>query len=287
MALVVSCDSCGKKMKAPVALAGKRVRCKCGERLQVPFPHEPVASPKKKPQPAAIPSESDPQPADLTDLAALADGEGVASGRHCPECFANMPDDGVLCTSCGYDSRTGKKFQAAAGPADEAAGAKPKKAAKPGKSKNPEDAKGAKAAAALAGLIKPVMILLLIAGFFGAAWYIKGAIFFDPKTQLNDDHARVYPGMTVKQVVTALDKKPSVVEAPRPASQAKDLLGKLTPRRLPYKDNFIKQYSKEDLQFGFTFIYNYSERDQLIIEFTHNGRVISAFKHDPLERLGL
>jgi hypothetical protein len=39
-----------------------------------------------------------------------------ASGTACPQCGNAMDENAVLCTSCGYDTRTGKSVAAASGP---------------------------------------------------------------------------------------------------------------------------------------------------------------------------
>lgn len=295
MSLLVKCAACGKRMKAPVALAGKRVRCKCGDRLLVPFPNEPVIAELCEPIVAeraenahtTSPPQADPMPADLTDLAALAEGEVIENGRQCPDCFAGMPSDSVLCTACGYDSRTGRKFRAAVDPAQEAANAESEKAAKVARhEKRLKDDEPGKMAF-LTRLVKPALILAAVALLLGGAWYIKDAVFFDPRQQITDDHLKITQNMTVKQVVNTLGRKPSSIQAARSESMSTGLVGLTVPRKLQYKDNFIKQYSKEDLAFGFTFIYVYSQRDELHIYFTPNGRVESAIKHDPLARLGL
>jgi hypothetical protein len=112
----VTCD-CGKRLKAPVAAAGKRARCPaCGNVHVLPAP--PSASPR------------DPFESDLSDVAPqqdqdpfgaldeLANQENAVPAAqsdavHCPQCGSAMPGGAVLCVNCGYDSRTGKSAAAA------------------------------------------------------------------------------------------------------------------------------------------------------------------------------
>ncbi|HWL94306.1 MAG TPA: hypothetical protein VNT79_12305 [Phycisphaerae bacterium] len=323
MSVVVECGECRKRMRAPVTLAGKRVRCKCGARISVPFPNEasqvaerpqagasPVAradrgdagaKPIRKPgepstnrfsPPGDSTPDDFPQPADLSDLALLGDGESLASSKSCPECFTTMAEDAVICTACGYDVRTGRKIRAAEERSVEKhrgkAGALAESSdGKTGKAPSKRDPAAQSKLAMLVPILKPLLILGLIAGLACGGWYLKDSIFFNPRDQLNEDHAKITPGMTVDQVVAALEKKPKLVETVRPPGQSKDLLLKLTPKKLPYVDNFMTHYTKDDLQYGFAFTFIYSQRDELFVYFDDQGTVMAAEKHDPMERLGL
>lgn len=107
-----SCDSCGKSYSWKPELAGKRVKCKCGQPLRVP-----------QSDPAA-----DSLPAGFDDLAALAEGTVVqapatsvsgaaapaARGRKCPACDVPVAADAVLCVNCGHHLKTGKKLKTTA-----------------------------------------------------------------------------------------------------------------------------------------------------------------------------
>ncbi|MBS0263124.1 MAG: HEAT repeat domain-containing protein [Planctomycetes bacterium] len=82
--LIVAC-SCGKRLKAKVELAGKKVKCPaCGGVLVVPVP---AAAPASAQAPAS------PGPA------------SEASEKECPTCWATVPVKAVLCVCCGYDFR--------------------------------------------------------------------------------------------------------------------------------------------------------------------------------------
>ena len=100
---------CGKKLKAPASAVGKKAKCpKCGNVLVVQAPP---------------PKQEDDFDA-LYDLAA--DSEKAAQQQEvaprCPQCISPMPPGAVLCTNCGYDTRSGKsvatpKASSAAAPA--------------------------------------------------------------------------------------------------------------------------------------------------------------------------
>ncbi len=87
MPISVVCE-CGKRLKVKDEAAGKRIRCPgCGTVLEVPSA-EAIGQ-------ASEPSEKKP-----------------VSGRSCPWCTVQLPDDAVVCLSCGYDFRTGRKAAA-------------------------------------------------------------------------------------------------------------------------------------------------------------------------------
>lgn len=88
---------CGKKLKAPAAAAGRKAKCpKCGNVLTVKAP------------------EPEPGEDDFDALYDLAGQESTAAKRapsaaaSCGNCYPSMAPGAVLCTSCGYDTRTGK-----------------------------------------------------------------------------------------------------------------------------------------------------------------------------------
>jgi hypothetical protein len=114
-----SCGGCGKSYAWKLELAGKRVKCKCGEKLSVPAT-----------DPAAVEAEAEPDGmGGFDDLMALADGApaseaGYASeraapmrnssrggGAVCPSCGAGVDAAAVLCVNCGQNLKTGKKLK--------------------------------------------------------------------------------------------------------------------------------------------------------------------------------
>jgi hypothetical protein len=89
--------SCGKRLKAPASAVGKKAKCpKCGNVLTIQAP---------------------PPPSDDDGLGALyelAETEKTAatdaSIPRCPGCMSPLPAGAVLCTSCGFDTRSGKRL---------------------------------------------------------------------------------------------------------------------------------------------------------------------------------
>lgn len=83
MSITVSC-SCGKRLKAPDNLAGKRVKCPaCGTLVDIPKVPESTSG----------------------ETYALAPEED----RDCPECGQRMKAEARRCKHCGFDTRTGQK----------------------------------------------------------------------------------------------------------------------------------------------------------------------------------
>lgn len=286
MSLIVKCKACRKMLRAPVRFAGRRVRCQCGERITVP----PLASGRQAAAPQGLDLETptDLRPAEISDIAQLADGETEAA-HTCRKCRASMALDAVFCIQCGFDERTGRTVREAADSAADSkssATANPKTVKSSAEGSQPDGAPG-RFSTALSVLAKPLLILGVVGALLFGAWYIKDAIFFDPSEQCERDQKLVTIGMDVNRVVAVLGKKPSLIEAVRPQSMAKDKLGRLIPRKLAYQDDFVHAYSKEDLEFGFTFVYRYSERNELRIDFDPGGNVLSAEAIDPFAVLGL
>src|SRR4051812_7817741 len=122
-----SCSGCGKSYAWKPEIAGKRVKCKCGERLSVPAtdPAEaeaepmpegfddlmaladgaPVSEPSYAPEPAvaaAAPARSPKR----SGGAAVGGGAGGAAGGACPSCGARVDAAAVLCVNCGHNLKT-------------------------------------------------------------------------------------------------------------------------------------------------------------------------------------
>jgi len=86
---------CGKKLKAPASAVGRKAKCpNCGNVLTITAP------------PAAPAEEYDP----LYDLAEQAHASSATEPQAavCPNCHSAMTAGAILCTACGYDTRTGQ-----------------------------------------------------------------------------------------------------------------------------------------------------------------------------------
>lgn len=117
--LDVSCPSCGKGLKVPAALAGKKVKCKgCDTTFAVPAP-----KPAKAPAAAAKPAAPPPPPPAPEKKSPFADddedeydeqgrlkGMGVvkeSDAPRCPHCTKELdPPDAVVCIHCGFNNQT-------------------------------------------------------------------------------------------------------------------------------------------------------------------------------------
>lgn len=148
MPIVVQCNSCKKKIKAPDKFAGKRVKCPgCQSVLAIPAASQGAASPmpaQPSPKPAApapqpsfasssllddeIPIRQEAPPAQATadSLADLLDddipirqepaAQPVVKGpSNCPGCGSAVSPGAALCVDCGYDFRTQAKHTSDAG----------------------------------------------------------------------------------------------------------------------------------------------------------------------------
>ena len=117
-----SCDGCGKSYAWKTELAGRRVKCKCGQTMTVP-----------KEDPAAAAAAD--LPPGFDDLYALSEGTPLnqdipvtpppiarAGGGTCPSCGAGIDAGAALCASCGHTLKVGKKAKAKTAVAESAAG---------------------------------------------------------------------------------------------------------------------------------------------------------------------
>jgi hypothetical protein len=278
MSAIIACDSCGKKFKAPAHLAGKRVRCKCGSAIAIPaaLSLDHVA--------LAVPEELD-----LSSASGLISASGfIPEAGHattpCPSCDAAMPEGAVLCTACGFNTTTGKQMAGAS------AGRKKKPKATP----KPKDTRRSKGGAADDGMptigarlwkLSKIVIVLGVLG--GMAYGIRGALKHNPAAEARAVKGKIYNGMTIEAVVKAVEMPPREVWIEEmDTSPGGDL--KLPKRvRLTYSENFLKAYPPERLENGFEFVWKYSERDQLYVFFSEEGKVMNSEIVNPMAALGM
>ena len=96
-----SCGKCGKSYKWKPEIAGKKVKCKCGQIMAAP---------------AAEPLAVEPE-VDLDSLYELAAEEKKATKRQkeepvgfrCPACSSELQIGAVMCTACGFNLKTGSR----------------------------------------------------------------------------------------------------------------------------------------------------------------------------------
>jgi hypothetical protein len=122
--LDVTCPSCGKALKIPAELEGKRVKCKdCQEVFQVRAPGAKAgkaaagkpAAPKSDPPPPSADKPKNRFEDDEDDdgapkaIGVVADDSEIP---RCPHCAQELdPPDAVVCTNCGFNNRTRVKAE--------------------------------------------------------------------------------------------------------------------------------------------------------------------------------
>jgi len=128
---------------------------------------------------------------------------------------------------------------------------------------------------------------LLLAVVGGMAYAVKEGISFDPRQQAQDALKKMKPGMTVPEVVDALAMKPRQVRTTIYENRPGQPFPIPVEKGLPYKDDFVKDTDPKLIENGFSFIYRYTERDQLVVHFDPEGNVVSAEIVDFMKALGM
>jgi DNA-directed RNA polymerase subunit RPC12/RpoP len=127
--------ACGEKLSAPAGSEGKKGRCPaCGNKILLTATPAPqpqtvaAAAPFPKAPPSPFDAQAHDEPIPLPDELAPAEGDpfdamyelakptappAIPAARRCPQCAGPMPGSAVLCTQCGFDTRTGKKLTTA------------------------------------------------------------------------------------------------------------------------------------------------------------------------------
>jgi len=119
--LDVKCPTCGKALKVPAALVGKKVKCKgCDTAFAVAAPK---AKPPAKPGGHAVPAAEPEKPKSpfLDDDDDELDEEGrvkamgvvkESDAPRCPHCTVELdPPDAVVCYRCGFNNVTRVKSE--------------------------------------------------------------------------------------------------------------------------------------------------------------------------------
>lgn len=115
MAIKAQCGSCGAKVNAKNALAGKRVKCpKCSRPMKIPVPTGRQAH--QTPQQVGagqVASHASPSTAynPLLDLLDEAGVESISRGPACENCGAEIHPSAVVCVQCGYNMATGQMLE--------------------------------------------------------------------------------------------------------------------------------------------------------------------------------
>jgi hypothetical protein len=116
--ILIVCPECGKQIKAPENVLGKRVRCKfCqasftaskgpakgppgkpGKAAQKPAG---PAKPSKPAKPVDDDDDDDPNPYGMSE---------VSLAPRCPECANEMEEGDIICLICGYNTQTRERYK--------------------------------------------------------------------------------------------------------------------------------------------------------------------------------
>ena len=117
--ILIVCPQCGKQIKAPENVVGKKVRCKScqagfvaaspvlegkkGKPPNKPAPPAAIKKPPEKPAPAKSnmdDEDDDPNPYGLVD---------VDLSSRCPDCANEIEEGAIVCLTCGYNTQTREK----------------------------------------------------------------------------------------------------------------------------------------------------------------------------------
>jgi hypothetical protein len=106
-----SCDGCGKSYSWKAELAGRRVKCKCGQAMTVPR-EDPAAEVESAgfDDLYALAQGTPVEAAPVTPAAYGGGGGGGGTGL-CPSCGSATGAGAVICVSCGHNLKTGKKMK--------------------------------------------------------------------------------------------------------------------------------------------------------------------------------
>lgn len=110
----IYCPHCGRKLKCPSTVFGRRVKClSCAESFLAPREEEDIFELESEETSPAASKTAAHDPADvLGDLARseeLADSQ--SQGFTCPDCKATLPQGARICVQCGFDLETGRRLQ--------------------------------------------------------------------------------------------------------------------------------------------------------------------------------
>ncbi len=114
----ISCPNCGKRLKVPANLEGKKLKCKdCQEVFQVRAPKakaapaaaRPAPPPPPPPSPFLDDDDDDDVPGKAAKPMTVVQEEDVP---RCPHCAKELdPPDAIICVHCGYNNRTREKAE--------------------------------------------------------------------------------------------------------------------------------------------------------------------------------
>lgn len=95
-----ACPACGRKFKWSAKMAGKQVRCKCGDVMTVPTQAAGGGGAPRPAPPSPAASSSAPPPLDLP--------LDPPAPRRCPACNRAVSAEALICVNCGHNLQTGE-----------------------------------------------------------------------------------------------------------------------------------------------------------------------------------
>lgn len=112
MARMIQCGQCGQKYAWKPEMAGRPVRCKCGQRIDIP-PEPHTRDTPADDQTYALAEEvharhsgSGPLQQSVPALA----GDTLGSQDKCPECKNPLEPGVLICLNCGFNLKTGRRL---------------------------------------------------------------------------------------------------------------------------------------------------------------------------------
>lgn len=116
MSQAIHCPSCGKDYRFKPELAGRKVKCKCGQVIALPTEAPATDDGGLYDLAPDADSQASTGAARQTVVArapSADDGDGVP----CPSCQSPLAPGSVICVACGFNLKTGAKLQGATGAA--------------------------------------------------------------------------------------------------------------------------------------------------------------------------
>lgn len=115
----ITCSHCGRVYKWKPEIAGRKVVCKCGQKMRIPAePSDQVQSSGSSSSPAQEPSTYELAASESHPSSGGGGGSGRSRGSRqekCPTCNQALKPGAVICINCGYNLQEGKRLKTQVG----------------------------------------------------------------------------------------------------------------------------------------------------------------------------